>query len=170
MFSARQQRMPVDKRAGPLHSVGRFSLVPSTMPPFRSNSRVAGEPNATPVRDALLLALVEPRHLLRLCPNIQLPSCSQFVNRGNVMGETMELFDTKSERARILTLENVAQYLRVHPSTIYRLLKKKQLPAFKVGRDWRFNLESIDRWRADAERSRGPAIAAAEDRKQEAMP
>jgi len=55
--------------------------------------------------------------------------------------------------ARVLTLEEVASYLRVHPSTIYRLLKKKQLPAFKVGSDWRFNLESIDRWRAEAEQS-----------------
>jgi len=56
--------------------------------------------------------------------------------------------------ARVMTLEEVADYLRVHPSTIYRLLKKKQLPAFKVGSDWRFNLESIDRWRADAEHGR----------------
>ena len=55
--------------------------------------------------------------------------------------------------ARVLTLEEVASYLRVHPSTIYRLLKKKQLPAFKVGSDWRFNLESIDRWRTEAEQS-----------------
>jgi excisionase family DNA binding protein len=53
--------------------------------------------------------------------------------------------------ATVLTLEEVAGYLRVHPSTIYRLLKKKKLPAFKVGSDWRFNLESIDRWRAEAE-------------------
>jgi excisionase family DNA binding protein len=51
----------------------------------------------------------------------------------------------------ILTLQGLAEYLKVHPSTIYRLLKKKQLPAFKIGRDWRFNRESIDRWRADAE-------------------
>ena len=79
----------------------------------------------------------------------------------------MELIDSKTERARILALENVAQYLRVHPSTIYRLLKKKQLPAFKVGRDWRFNLESIDRWRNDAERSRGPGGYLAEEAKQE---
>ena len=64
----------------------------------------------------------------------------------------MDTRDAKSERASILTLENVAEYLRVHPSTIYRLLKRKQLPAFKIGRDWRFNLESIDRWCADAER------------------
>jgi excisionase family DNA binding protein len=51
----------------------------------------------------------------------------------------------------ILTIQDIAKYLRVHPATIYRLLKKKQLPAFKVGRDWRFSRESIDRWRADAE-------------------
>jgi excisionase family DNA binding protein len=82
----------------------------------------------------------------------------------------MELYDTKTDRARILTLENVAQYLRVHPSTIYRLLKKRQLPAFKVGRDWRFNLESIDRWRTDAERSRGAAAFPAENGKHEIAP
>jgi excisionase family DNA binding protein len=64
----------------------------------------------------------------------------------------MQIVDS-NERPPILTLDNVAEYLRVHPSTIYRLLKKKRLPAFKVGRDWRFNLESIDLWRADAERS-----------------
>ncbi len=56
--------------------------------------------------------------------------------------------------ARVMTLEEVASYLRVHPSTIYRLLKKRQLPAFKVGSDWRFNLESINRWRSDAEGGR----------------
>jgi len=64
----------------------------------------------------------------------------------------MDMRDANSERASILTLENVADYLRVHPSTIYRPLKRKQLPGFKIGRDWRFNLESINRWRADAER------------------
>lgn len=47
----------------------------------------------------------------------------------------------------ILSLREVATYLRVHASTVYRLLKRKQLPAFKVGRDWRFDLESIDAWR-----------------------
>ncbi|HZP44734.1 MAG TPA: helix-turn-helix domain-containing protein [Candidatus Binataceae bacterium] len=53
--------------------------------------------------------------------------------------------------AHVMTLEEVASYLRVHPSTIYRLLKKRQLPAFKVGSDWRFNQESIDQWRTNAE-------------------
>jgi excisionase family DNA binding protein len=65
----------------------------------------------------------------------------------------MDIVDSKNETPSILTLGNVAQYLRVHPSTIYRLLKRRQLPAFKVGRDWLFTRDSIDRWRADAERS-----------------
>lgn len=47
----------------------------------------------------------------------------------------------------VLTVKDVAIYLRCHPSTIYRLLKLGKLPAFKVGADWRFNLEEIDKWR-----------------------
>jgi hypothetical protein len=34
---------------------------------------------------------------------------------------------------------------------LVRLLKKNQLPAFRVGSDWRFMVESIDRWRQEAE-------------------
>jgi excisionase family DNA binding protein len=52
---------------------------------------------------------------------------------------------------QVLTLTEVAEYLRVHPSTVYRLLKRGQLPAFKMGSDWRFNLTSIDHWRSAAE-------------------
>jgi excisionase family DNA binding protein len=52
---------------------------------------------------------------------------------------------------RVLRVSELADYLRVHPSTIFRLLKRKELPAFKVGGDWRFNVEQIDRWRAERE-------------------
>jgi excisionase family DNA binding protein len=48
---------------------------------------------------------------------------------------------------RVMTVGEVAQLLRCHPSTIYRLLKRREIPAFRVGTDWRFNLEEIDRWR-----------------------
>ena len=58
---------------------------------------------------------------------------------------------------KILTLPEVADYLRVHPSTIYRLVKKGQIPALKIGSDWRFNRESIDEWLAAAETSTAPA-------------
>jgi excisionase family DNA binding protein len=49
----------------------------------------------------------------------------------------------------ILTVGEVAHYLHVHRSTIYRLLDRQGLPAFKIGRDWRFDLKEIDRWRLE---------------------
>ena len=52
---------------------------------------------------------------------------------------------------RVLTVKEVADYLHVHQSTIYRMLKRSQLPAFRVGSDWRFNVETIDRWRLSAD-------------------
>jgi len=54
-------------------------------------------------------------------------------------------------KTRVLTVQEVSSYLRVHPSTIYRMLKKNQLPAFRVGSDWRFTVEAIDKWREEAE-------------------
>jgi excisionase family DNA binding protein len=53
--------------------------------------------------------------------------------------------------AAIMTLEEVAMFLRVHPSTVYRLLRQHRIPAFKMGSDWRFNQESIERWIAERE-------------------
>ncbi len=50
---------------------------------------------------------------------------------------------------RLLAVGEVANYLHVSRSTIHRLLKRNEIPAFKVGRDWRFNVEEIDRWRVE---------------------
>jgi excisionase family DNA binding protein len=52
---------------------------------------------------------------------------------------------------RVLTVREVSRYLRVHPSTIYRMLKQNRLPAFRVGSDWRFTVEAIDQWLASVE-------------------
>jgi len=52
----------------------------------------------------------------------------------------------RKEGHRILTVQEIADYLRVHPSTIYRLLKKGEIPAFKVGSDWRFVLSEAVKW------------------------
>jgi excisionase family DNA binding protein len=56
----------------------------------------------------------------------------------------------ESVNPRVMTVSEVANLLRVHRTTIYRLLKNGKIPAFRVGSDWRFNRERIDQWRIDS--------------------
>jgi excisionase family DNA binding protein len=51
--------------------------------------------------------------------------------------------------ARVMTVEEVARLLRCHPRTVYGLIKKRKIPAFRVDSSWRFNVEDIERWRFD---------------------
>jgi excisionase family DNA binding protein len=46
----------------------------------------------------------------------------------------------------LLNVRDVAELLRVHTSTVYRLMKSKKLPGFRVGYDWRFQLAEIEKW------------------------
>jgi excisionase family DNA binding protein len=54
--------------------------------------------------------------------------------------------------SKVMTVREVSTYLHVHPTTIYRLLKQHQIPGFQMGSDWRFNIESIDRWCLEQEK------------------
>jgi excisionase family DNA binding protein len=47
---------------------------------------------------------------------------------------------------RMLTAQELAAYLRVNRSTIYRLLKKGKLPGFRIGSEWRFQMDEVNRW------------------------
>ena len=46
----------------------------------------------------------------------------------------------------VLSIEELAAYLRIPRSTIYKLVRVGRIPAKKVGRQWRFNKAAIDRW------------------------
>ena len=46
----------------------------------------------------------------------------------------------------LMTLEEVANYLRVTKKTIHRLLGRRVIPAMKVGHQWRFDRASIEVW------------------------
>jgi len=46
----------------------------------------------------------------------------------------------------ILTVKEVAKYLKVAEKTVYRLASDSKIPAFKVGGSWRFRKSEIDRW------------------------
>jgi len=55
---------------------------------------------------------------------------------------------TRDERPdnEILTIEDVAAYLRLTPQTIYRWAQEKRIPAVKLGKEWRFRRSIIDAW------------------------
>lgn len=45
-----------------------------------------------------------------------------------------------------MTTEEVLHYLRVTPRTIYRLIKAGDIPATRVGHQWRFRRSDLDEW------------------------
>lgn len=59
----------------------------------------------------------------------------------------------------ILTIRDVAEYLKVTEKTVYGLAQRRQIPGFKVGGQWRFRWEDINAWiatqTADAVAGRG---------------
>lgn len=46
----------------------------------------------------------------------------------------------------ILTIDGLAEYLKISKSTLYKLAKEGKLPGQKVGKRWRFHREAVDRW------------------------
>ena len=47
---------------------------------------------------------------------------------------------------QILTVKEVADYLKVNERTVYRMATAKKIPAFKVGGSWRIKLSELERW------------------------
>jgi len=46
----------------------------------------------------------------------------------------------------VMTLQEVAAYLKIARSTAYKLAQERKIPGQKVGRHWRFHRATIDRW------------------------
>jgi len=46
----------------------------------------------------------------------------------------------------LMTVEEVARYLRLKPQTIYKWAQEKRIPAVKLGKEWRFRKRIIDEW------------------------
>lgn len=47
---------------------------------------------------------------------------------------------------QVMTIEQLATYLNVPLSSLYKLAQEGRIPCQKVGRHWRFRKETIDRW------------------------
>lgn len=46
----------------------------------------------------------------------------------------------------IMTIEDVAKYLKLKPQTIYTWAQKGKIPAAKIGKEWRFRKDLVDIW------------------------
>lgn len=53
----------------------------------------------------------------------------------------------------VLTIDELADYLKIPKSTLYKLAQEGKVPGQKVGRHWRFRKETIDRWLEHDDRS-----------------
>lgn len=46
----------------------------------------------------------------------------------------------------LLTTQELAKYLKLRPETVLRIVKRGELPAAKIGRQYRFDRDQIDNW------------------------
>jgi excisionase family DNA binding protein len=53
------------------------------------------------------------------------------------------------DEANMLTIAEVAKYLKLHELTVRRLAREGELPAFKVGRQWRIKRNLLENWIAE---------------------
>lgn len=53
--------------------------------------------------------------------------------------------------SKFLTIQEVAEYLRLTTYKLYKLAQEGKIPAYKFGREWRFRLDRIEQWIEDQE-------------------
>jgi excisionase family DNA binding protein len=52
----------------------------------------------------------------------------------------------ENEPGNVLTIEELAAYLKIPKSTLYKLVREGKIPCQKIGRHWRFRKGAIDHW------------------------
>jgi excisionase family DNA binding protein len=51
-----------------------------------------------------------------------------------------------AQQEELLTAKEASKYLKISPRTLYRHIRKHQIPAFKLGGEWRFVKSELDKW------------------------
>lgn len=51
----------------------------------------------------------------------------------------------------VMTVDEVAEYLRIPRASVYKLAQQGRIPCQKVGRHWRFRREAVDEWLDNAQ-------------------
>ena len=50
------------------------------------------------------------------------------------------------DESKIMTVREVAGYLRISDAKVYRLVKEHRIPVVRIGKTWRFRKDLIDDW------------------------
>jgi len=58
------------------------------------------------------------------------------------------------DRPIVMTVHEVAEYLRVSEAKVYRLVKEHRIPVIRLGKTWRFRKDLIDDWFLESTESR----------------
>lgn len=64
------------------------------------------------------------------------------------------IHQTRENYLTILTVREVAEYLRMSEAKVYRLAKERSLPAIRIGKAWRFRKDLLDEWLSQCTESR----------------
>jgi len=52
-------------------------------------------------------------------------------------------------KSELMTAEETCSYLKITSRTLYRYLRSRQIPAFKLGKEWRFVRSDLEQWIRD---------------------
>ena len=55
----------------------------------------------------------------------------------------------QSSNEAVMTLEELAEYLKLPKSTLYKLVQEGRIPGQKLGKQWRFSRQAIEKWLTD---------------------
>jgi excisionase family DNA binding protein len=58
----------------------------------------------------------------------------------------------KEPKSELMTAEETCRYLKITSRTLYRYLRSRQIPAFKLGKEWRFVRSDLEQWIRDRTR------------------
>jgi excisionase family DNA binding protein len=53
-----------------------------------------------------------------------------------------------------------ADFLQIHPKTLQRMARRAEIPAYRLGRYWRFRGSELDAWLRSQARSSNPSASA----------
>ena len=72
--------------------------------------------------------------------------------RGTAIARLARIVKPGAVGQEILTVKEVSELLKIHHSTVYKMIREKRIPAFKIGSDWRFRMDVIASWMAEQTR------------------